>query len=282
MGCQITGNRLFSVFPDADGFSSIGFKSNFGSATIAYLFMQLHITIAFAVFLHPAFYVLERLLLGMHRVTDSAKDALPYRLGETPKDVIKRSSCASWSVTSHQHLLDGLENDEGNVEATEYKGITAVLKYVMLRMLVIALLVVLAVVLRHMFIDMSDFIGACANTILCILIPIAFYLKKFGAVMIMWSLLSSAKRTLIACGRLDAAVDTEHAGREKACVTSGGSLPGRLLTHACSFLPMLEVAGQQGLEVEVCGTVGRVEGLCAGGLVHRCVGRVVSHLVVGA
>uniref|UniRef100_K3XD53 Amino acid transporter transmembrane domain-containing protein n=1 Tax=Globisporangium ultimum (strain ATCC 200006 / CBS 805.95 / DAOM BR144) TaxID=431595 RepID=K3XD53_GLOUD len=64
VGCQISGNLLFSIYPDATtGLSALGFKPNKGMAVLAYLFMQLHITIAYAVILHPAFYVFERVLL---------------------------------------------------------------------------------------------------------------------------------------------------------------------------------------------------------------------------
>nr|CCA21222.1 Amino Acid/Auxin Permease (AAAP) Family putative [Albugo laibachii Nc14] len=67
VGCQISGNLLFSIFPDSKtGLAVLGFKADRGVAILAYLGMQLHITIAFAVFLHPAFYTLERLIIGMH------------------------------------------------------------------------------------------------------------------------------------------------------------------------------------------------------------------------
>lgn len=206
VGCQISGNLLFSVFPNDEGYSTIGFKSSFGTATVAYLFMQLHITIAFAVFLHPAFYILERLILGMHQ--NKAHDELegPYQGVETPQEVVKRSSSAAWSVTSNK-LLDGAEidNDEADVESAEYKGAGVVLKYVGLRLVIIALLVILAIVLRSKFIDLSDFIGAFANTILCILIPIAFYLKKFGSAMPAYEKVA-AVATFVICAGLGAYV----------------------------------------------------------------------------
>jgi solute carrier family 32 (vesicular inhibitory amino acid transporter) len=221
VGCQISGNLLFSVFPDAEGFSTIGFKSSFGTATIAYLFMQLHITIAFAVFLHPAFYILERLVLGMHKVEsdDLVVDGAAYHGGETPQEVIKRSSSAAWSVKSNS-MLEGVDNEEAEIESAEYKGAGTVLKYVGLRMVVIALLVILAVVLRKKFVDLSDFIGACANTILCILIPIAFYLKKFGMTLPMYERVA-AVATFVICAVLGAyvtyksgkaLVETDHSG----------------------------------------------------------------------
>ncbi|GAB9477975.1 Amino acid/auxin permease, partial [Globisporangium polare] len=43
VGCQISGNLLFSIFPNAvTGLSRLGFRSDKGMAVLAYLFMQLH------------------------------------------------------------------------------------------------------------------------------------------------------------------------------------------------------------------------------------------------
>jgi hypothetical protein len=49
------------------GLTTLGFASNWGAVVLAYMFMQLHITIAFSVILNPAFYITERLFMGMHK-----------------------------------------------------------------------------------------------------------------------------------------------------------------------------------------------------------------------
>ncbi|KAE8971682.1 hypothetical protein PR002_g26747 [Phytophthora rubi] len=40
---------------------------HWGVVVLAYLVMQLHITVAFSVIVNPAFYIAERLALGMHK-----------------------------------------------------------------------------------------------------------------------------------------------------------------------------------------------------------------------
>jgi solute carrier family 32 (vesicular inhibitory amino acid transporter) len=194
VGCQISGNLLFNVFPNAKGVSSLGMKANFGAAVIAYLFMQLHITIAFAVLLYPASYLAERVVLGMHKSDPSVMDedlsiseqedgALAFRMSETPKDLGKESVDAK--PASHD-------------EEDEYKGGLTVFKYVVLRLAIVAVLVVIAVVLQDKFIDLSDFVGASANTFCCILLPIVFYMKKLGHKMPLYER-AAAVLVLVVC-----------------------------------------------------------------------------------
>jgi solute carrier family 32 (vesicular inhibitory amino acid transporter) len=176
VGCQISGNLLFNVFPNASGITSLGMKARYGSAVIAYLFMQMHITIAFSVVLYPVFYVLERVVLGMHsgaptsEVVDeeAAIQEQPYRTSETPKDSAKLSFVDETAV-SHDHD-----------DADDYKGSGTVAKYVLLRIIVVAVLVVVAIVLQDKFIDLSDFVGASCITCCAIVLPILFYQKKMG------------------------------------------------------------------------------------------------------
>jgi len=171
VGCQISGNLLFNVFPDSTGVTSLGLHARFGSAVIAYLFMQLHVTIAFAVVLYPAFYNAERLVLGMHRgpaesIAESGNEMLPYRASGTPKDSTKLSSVAD----------DHARHDDG----ADYKGAGAVVKYTVLRISIVAVLVVVGIVLQDKFIDLSDFVGASCVTCCAIVLPILFYHKKMG------------------------------------------------------------------------------------------------------
>ncbi|DBA04534.1 TPA: hypothetical protein N0F65_011082 [Lagenidium giganteum] len=174
VGCQIKGNLLFSIWPDANTkLSSLGFKPNYGAAVMAYLFMQLHITIAFSVILHPAFFIAERIILGMHQKKESDIENLNYEASSTPADGFKRAS-SKHSVVS---MADIEKEDLDDDESAEYKG-SAVIKYVILRIVIVAILVVASVLLRKHFLELTDFIGASCITMSCIILPIVFYLKK--------------------------------------------------------------------------------------------------------
>eukprot|EP00644_Phytophthora_capsici_P017567 jgi/Phyca11/120662/e_gw1.42.137.1 len=86
-GCQISGNILYTIYPDSDtGLTSLGFKPNWGAVVLAYLAMQLHITTAFSVLLNPAFYMAEFVVLGMHR----QNKATDYRGANAIKYVVLR------------------------------------------------------------------------------------------------------------------------------------------------------------------------------------------------
>jgi vesicular inhibitory amino acid transporter len=177
VGCQISGNLLFSIFPNATtGLSKLGFHSDKGMAVLAYLFMQLHITIAFAVIVSPSFYLLERMVLGMHKKKPEDLEAFNYESVNTPAvgDEIK-SRTSKHSVVSMADIEKvSLDVEE---ESLEYRGANAI-KYVILRLCVVVALVIVSVVLRDDFLDLQDFIGASAVTMSCIILPIVFYLKK--------------------------------------------------------------------------------------------------------
>ncbi|KAF1318441.1 Amino acid/auxin permease, partial [Globisporangium splendens] len=178
VGCQISGNLLFSIFPNATtGLSKLGFHSDRGMAVLAYLFMQLHITIAFAVIVSPSFYLLERMVLGMHkRKPEEEFEAVDYESANTPV-IHDKSRASKGSVVSMADIERVEENDGGEAEAREYRGANAI-KYVILRLVVVAILVVASVALKDHFLDLQDFIGASAVTMSCIILPIVFYLKK--------------------------------------------------------------------------------------------------------
>uniref|UniRef100_K3WR05 Amino acid transporter transmembrane domain-containing protein n=1 Tax=Globisporangium ultimum (strain ATCC 200006 / CBS 805.95 / DAOM BR144) TaxID=431595 RepID=K3WR05_GLOUD len=178
VGCQISGNLLFSIFPNATtGLSKLGFHSDKGMAVLAYLFMQLHITIAFAVIVSPSFYLLERMVLGMHkRKPEDEIEAIDYESANTPV-IHDKSRASKGSVVSMADIERVEENDGGEAEAREYRGANAI-KYVILRVVVVAILVVASVALKDHFLDLQDFIGASAVTMSCIILPIVFYLKK--------------------------------------------------------------------------------------------------------
>ncbi|KAF1313391.1 Amino acid/auxin permease, partial [Globisporangium splendens] len=175
VGCQITGNLLFTIYPSATtGLTKLGFSSDKGMVVLAYLFMQLHITIAFAVIVSPAFYILERLVLGMHKKKPEDIEANNYNAVDTPADGIKERSTKGSVVSMADIERESLDEEE---ESREYRGAN-VFKYVILRIAVVAGLVVLSVVLKDHFLDLTDFVGASCITMSCIILPIVFYLKK--------------------------------------------------------------------------------------------------------
>ncbi|OWZ10675.1 Amino Acid/Auxin Permease [Phytophthora megakarya] len=189
VGCQISGNLLWSIYPDSEtGLTTLGFASDFGAVVLAYMFMQLHITIAFSVILNPAFYITERLILGMHKSMpeDVESNPLSYAEAATPNDnenleksrLSKRSFI---SVADNENIHLG----QPEAEAAEYRGANAI-KYVTLRVTIVAILVVASVILKDHFADLSDFVGASCITMHSIILPIVFLMKKQWTVMPIW------------------------------------------------------------------------------------------------
>jgi vesicular inhibitory amino acid transporter len=180
VGCQISGNLLFTIYPDADtGMTALGFKPSWGAVVLAYLFMQLHITVAFSVLINPAFYIAERLALGMHKkVTPDMEAGLSYAESATP-GIVQTESRRS-SKMSYVSAVDneGEFKDDIEAEAAEYRGGMNTIKYVVLRVVIVVILVVLSIIFQDHFSDFSDFIGASCITTNCILLPIIFYLLK--------------------------------------------------------------------------------------------------------
>ncbi|KAG7387967.1 hypothetical protein PHYPSEUDO_013365 [Phytophthora pseudosyringae] len=181
VGCQISGNLLFTIYPDSEtGMTNLGFAPRWGVVVLAYIFMQLHITIAFSVILNPAFYISERLLLGMHKKRPhDLENPASYMEAATPnatQEEPPRSSKMSYvsvADAENEHKGDTIEE-----EMAEYRGGMNTIKYVALRVVIIVILVVLSIIFKDHFSDFADFIGASCITVNCILLPIVFYLIK--------------------------------------------------------------------------------------------------------
>nr|CCA16941.1 Amino Acid/Auxin Permease (AAAP) Family putative [Albugo laibachii Nc14] len=179
VGCQISGNLLFSIFPDhKTGLSALGVRTPRGAAVMAFLGVQFHITIAFSVLIHPAFFTLERSLLGMHRnvpcALDDIEKASHYGNNTTPSEgtrISKKRSFISIADIEQPELFED--------EALEYQGPNTI-KYIILRVVVVAILVMISVFFREHFGEFADFIGASCITMSCIVLPIVFYLYKLG------------------------------------------------------------------------------------------------------
>ncbi|KAG7397817.1 hypothetical protein PHYBOEH_012079 [Phytophthora boehmeriae] len=206
VGCQITGNLLFSIYPDATtGLTTLGFASDWGAVVLAYLFMQLHITIAFSVLLNPVFYLSERLALGMHKKKQSdIEDGLTYADMGTPAkaSVVNESVNQSERASrmSYVSVADAENPHYGDVEAeaAEYRGANAI-KYVLMRVGIIVVLVVLSIVLKDHFSDLSDFVGASCISLNSIILPIVFLLKKCWGSLSMYEKVPALIVVVVCC-----------------------------------------------------------------------------------
>uniref|UniRef100_M4C029 Amino acid transporter transmembrane domain-containing protein n=1 Tax=Hyaloperonospora arabidopsidis (strain Emoy2) TaxID=559515 RepID=M4C029_HYAAE len=194
LGCQISGNLLFTIYPDSDtGLTSLGFEPDWGYVVLAYLFMQLHVTIAFSVILNPAFFICERLFLGMHKsVPEYIGSEFDYEENGSSGDALfanaassdrqsklqsnRQSNCRS--KRSHLSVIDSrrVYKEFEDVEAAEYSA--NLINFIALRMVIIAILVGLAIIFKDHFTEFADIVGASCITISCILLPIIFYLIK--------------------------------------------------------------------------------------------------------
>ncbi|KAE9074083.1 hypothetical protein PF007_g25557 [Phytophthora fragariae] len=97
--------------------------------------MQLHITIAFSVILNPAFYISERIVLGMHKspVADVENNLLNYADASTPVDVAECSEKQSHTsrVSKRRSFISVADNEnvhlgDPEAEAAEYRGANAI------------------------------------------------------------------------------------------------------------------------------------------------------------
>ncbi|GMF09534.1 unnamed protein product [Phytophthora lilii] len=189
VGCQISGNLLFTIYPDSHtGLTALGFAPHWGTVVLAYLFMQMHITIAFSVLLNPAFYIAERLVLGMHKKKpEDLENGLTYREAGTPDEIVKHSDAALANTNSVRRSsrmsyvsvaeAENQHKGDAEAEAAEYRGTNGI-KYIVLRLVIIVILVILSIIFKDHFSDFADFVGASAITANCILLPIIFYLVK--------------------------------------------------------------------------------------------------------
>ncbi|KAF1313480.1 Amino acid/auxin permease, partial [Globisporangium splendens] len=188
-GCQMSGNMLFSIAGSGtSGLTTLGFTANRGSVVMAYLFMQLHLTVAFSTFMHPTFYMLERLILGMHKeglVSEDDHDQvekLSYVSVSTPSIHSKSVTSVDLEQNAERRLVVVQPADE----LAEYRGTRNVLRYVLLRTALIVVLVIVSVVLRKHFLELSDFIGASAHSTSCLILPLVFYLKVCWKKIPLW------------------------------------------------------------------------------------------------
>ncbi|TDH71654.1 hypothetical protein CCR75_003765 [Bremia lactucae] len=200
-GCQLSGNILYSIVNTSDplGLAPLGFTADRGAVVIAYLLMQMHISIAFSTLMMPPFFMAERLILGMHKgpevvqfngETDQAsvdidmalQEKRSYMQSSTPIETSNRQVSAASMVEKAEgrmsHLRVALEFGEVITEeelSAPYR--TNPLRYIALRISIIAVLVLVAVFARERFLDLQDFTGATAHTTSCLLLPVIIYMR---------------------------------------------------------------------------------------------------------
>ncbi|RHY20797.1 hypothetical protein DYB25_007617 [Aphanomyces astaci] len=169
VGCQIPGNLLFSI---AGAPTKLGFTANRGGVILANLFMQLHVTIAFGIIINPAFYILERLLLGLHRHLDTIQEIEggDFQANDTPN---AEDKTIETSLNKH-------DSDEHDLDSKTYRQPGVYPKVAALRTVVISGTVAVACLWKDRLLDLVDFTGASCIAMCCMVLPMVFYLKHFG------------------------------------------------------------------------------------------------------
>ncbi|KAG7394417.1 hypothetical protein PHYBOEH_005224 [Phytophthora boehmeriae] len=172
------------------GVAPLGFTTDRGAVVMAYLFMHVHISIAFSTLMQPPFYMAERLILGMHpapQIVRFSKDAQvdvdleqdlqeskPYVQCSTPiEHEVSTSSIVEKTEGQVSHLLTEEQL------AAPYEGAKNKLRYITLRLCIIVVLVIIAVLAQNKFLNLEDFTGATAHTTSCLLMPLIIYLRVF-------------------------------------------------------------------------------------------------------
>ncbi|EQC41372.1 hypothetical protein SDRG_01345 [Saprolegnia diclina VS20] len=166
-GCQIPGNLLFAIAG-----TSLGFNASRGGIVLAFLFMQMHITIAFGIIFFPAFFTAERLVLGLHKESFALNDHA-FSTVETPE---LQSDKNQTSVRAA--MMSQRDEDLAQIQ-DDYKRKNAYVRVAVLRTVMVVLAVIASVLLKDRFIDLQSFVGASSTALCCMILPLVFYVKTF-------------------------------------------------------------------------------------------------------
>ncbi|OQS00467.1 Amino Acid/Auxin Permease (AAAP) Family [Achlya hypogyna] len=172
-GCQIPGNLLFAIAG-----KSMGFESSRGGVVLAFLFMQMHITIAFAIIFFPAFFIAERMVLGLHKEAFALNDHA-FSTMETPEQVADKNNTTRSAMMSQRDEDLALINED-------YKKSNSYARVAMLRIVLVVLAVIASVLLKDKFLDLQSFVGASSTALCCMILPLVFYLKTFYRSLPLW------------------------------------------------------------------------------------------------
>ncbi|CEG38145.1 amino acid auxin permease family [Plasmopara halstedii] len=200
-GCQLSGNILYSIVNTANplGVAPLGFTADRGAVVMAYLFMQMHISIAFSTLMMPPFFMAERLILGMHKGPEvvrfkgeadqasvdhdmALQEKHSYLQSSTPLEMSNRQVSAASMVEKTEgrmsHLRVALEfGHEITQQELNAPYRAKPLRYIALRICIIVILVLVAVLARQRFLDLQDFTGATAHTTSCLVLPVVIYMR---------------------------------------------------------------------------------------------------------
>ncbi|KAL7994788.1 putative amino acid transporter, transmembrane domain-containing protein [Plasmopara halstedii] len=185
-GCQLSMNLLVSIvnISDPTSPSALGFIPHHGAVILAYISMQIHVVIAFSTIIYPSFYMAERVLLGMHKTVSLISSEKEYERksstrGQATADLEGDFKLSDLSTPSFTLMAEHQREDYVLQEVSAYRGTSTILRYVTLRLCIIATLVAVSISLRNNFFHLVDFTGASAITICCLALPLCFYLKVF-------------------------------------------------------------------------------------------------------
>ncbi|KAE9357465.1 hypothetical protein PF008_g3143 [Phytophthora fragariae] len=204
-GCQISGNILYSIVDTSNplGVAPLGFSANRGAVVMAYLFMQVHISIAFSTMMMPAFYMAERMVLGLHKTAPIVRFNAEQDQESIEQDLELQDKQSYVQVTTPQAMSE--KAVELNEEITKeqlrepYKGTKNTLRYITLRISIIILMVIVAVAAQKKFLDLEDFTGSTAHTVNCMILPVLIYMRVFWKKMSIFDKAASIL-VMVMCG----------------------------------------------------------------------------------
>ncbi|CAK4168800.1 unnamed protein product [Aphanomyces euteiches] len=167
LGCQVPGNLIFSI---AGSPTALGFTANRGGVIFSALFMYMHVAVAFAVIINPAYYTLERLILGLHKHNDTKLEIEGgFQSVATPNNNNEDVKMSTMTLAEEDHDLD----------SKTYQAPGVYPKVAALRIIVVAACIAVACVWKDHLSDLLDFAGACCVSVCCMILPMLFYVKQF-------------------------------------------------------------------------------------------------------
>jgi vesicular inhibitory amino acid transporter len=242
VGCQIPGNLLFAVAGH-----DLGFDAQRSALVLAYLAMQLHITIGLSVLLHPALYYAESLALGLHRAktheimshdkdhhdededrdsharsmhnddTEASSQAeaclreYPQKKMLLPLSAPASSRNLTKSEASVGHTFDHVrEEEEEDEEEKKETHDPKFMQCCLLRTAILAILTFFSVLLHNKLNALVDLVGASSVSLSCIVLPIWCYLKVCHDVVPTWERLYGYL-VMVICGLLSIYVTIKSA-----------------------------------------------------------------------
>ncbi|OQS03109.1 Amino Acid/Auxin Permease (AAAP) Family [Thraustotheca clavata] len=181
VGCQIPGNLLFAVSG-----TLLGFKSPRGPVVLAFMAMQLHITIGFNVLLHPSFYYAERYLLGVHqstehnRLPDTDVDESTITTASTADECEEGNDTREYPQQVSLVANDEETSSQEKVTINQVEENPRFLACSLVRIAIVIALTIVSVILHDHFHELVDLIGASSVSMSCIILPILSYLAVFA------------------------------------------------------------------------------------------------------